>query len=218
MKKVIAALIIGSCLYFGGLAMGQDTLTSADQHRLFVGAWKHRPDLVSDLPFVVRVLTDKQACSGVVAKKGYVISAAHCFDTMHGSGVIAFEDGRIAAFSVVYRTMSDGLGDFAILKTDTGAVLAPPFSSTVPILRDLVFHTGYPLGYRDQFTTHGIIVGSGPMILIASTAIPGESGGPVFDRHSRVFAIIQGTFVPPTLAQAIPIGPALKALSELGNR
>lgn len=218
MLNVRCLITILILLSLGTFAHGQE-LTPEFRYALDVLSFKNRLDSVSRVPFAVHVITTtSNHCTGVVVKKGYVLTASHCFSTMESSGVVVFAGGRTERFSVVYKTLVGSVADFAILKTNTGAAAPASLSTTTPNEKAIVSHAGYPLGYRDQFTTHGIIVKRDPVIWIASLSVPGESGSPVFDGQGRVFAIIQSSYSPASFTQAIPIGPALKALSEVEGR
>ena len=119
MKKVLAALIIGSCLYFCGLALSESLC-------------RPRVDRLSSYPFVVRVLIDDRGCSGVVVRKGYIVTASHCFGVMDSQATVNFTDGHNGVFKVLYRTIPGHFGDFAILKGDTGVIVPPPLSTITP--------------------------------------------------------------------------------------
>lgn len=105
---------------------------------------------------------------------------------------------------------SDAKNDLALLSTDITGIQVPPFRTGVR-LGESVFVFGFPLSgllsSSGNFTVGTVTASAGlgddtRMVQISAPVQPGNSGGPLLDKHGNVVGVIVGKLNALRLAQA----------------
>lgn len=147
--------------------------------------------LPAQLASVVQVVGLDSSCSGFIARRGIVVTAGHCIDLEEKFAFVRFPDGESKPYKVISRVLKlDCANDWAVLMTDTGNRRPLPIGP-VPEVGDQVFRIGYPNHATKQVLKAGKVVSvTNDAIVSVPMALPGESGGPVFDAVGRVVGLV----------------------------
>lgn len=151
-------------------------------------------------------------CTAVSIGDGEWLTAAHC---------VAEKTVRYYIMGdQAYVTGADADVDLAKLRTRRVSAPALPISARYPAPLDDVVVAGYPLGFNDVNVTKGVVSGYGnlpyeggewPVLMIAATGAPGNSGSPVLNDKGEIVSIVQAGFMPNTFSPQMA-GVRLSAL------
>jgi S1-C subfamily serine protease len=161
-----------------------------------------------------------------LSRDGYV---ATCYHVIEGARTIQIK-GVSGNFETAYRARvvaSDEQHDIAILKIDDARLQQIPYAcvATLSDVGENVFVLGYPqtqhLGEELKLTT-GVISsrsgyrGDATTYQISAQALPGNSGGPLFDNAGQVIGVVSAKYIEPNVSYAVK-STFLKTLIENSN-
>jgi S1-C subfamily serine protease len=129
-----------------------------------------------------------------VSPRGHVLTNQHVID-----GCTSFQLAHGSAAAVTARVVaSDAKNDLALLATDMKPEAVPPFRLGVKVGEGISVY-GFPLAgllaSTGNFTTGTVTANAGVaddtrMLQIQAPVQPGNSGGPLLDRHGNVVGVI----------------------------
>jgi S1-C subfamily serine protease len=161
-----------------------------------------------------------------LSREGYV---ATCYHVVESARAIRIK-GVGGNFNTSYAAKvvaKDEEHDIAILKIDEVRLSQIPYScaTTLSDVGEDVFVLGYPqtqhLGEELKLTTGVISSRSGyrgdvTTYQISAQALPGNSGGPLFDNEGRIIGVVNAKYIEPNVSYAVK-STYLKALLERTN-
>lgn len=158
-------------------------------------------------------------CTGWVAKKDIVITAAHCVDN-DTTPLVAIKKDPYVPFKILFRGESSSATDFAILQGNTQDLEPLPLADKNPAHGQTIFFLSMRRGIKALLPgTYTSIdtIWSG-CLLFFGFVIPGDSGGPLIDETNRVAGVVIGYQATPgeiRQGMAVPIENVLKKLAEV---
>jgi len=176
-------------------------------------------------PTVVYIATKDGSGSGmIISQDGYVLTNAHVVKGV--SAVDIYLSDGISGGTVIGRDEKIDLALLQIVGTSVASFSSVQFGDSEKVAQgDEVFTLGYPFGFRgDVSFKEGTISRRIDNYLETSAEIhPGNSGGPLVNRHGEVIGIntaiygneARGIQVGETIKLAIPINIAKSLISEL---
>lgn len=147
---------------------------------------KKRGPKTETLPFA-----NSGTCSGAfIDAMGDVLTARHCVSGFETFEVVTYDQRHYTATIVATSTVHD----LAMLHIDRRNT--PFFALATTVTRgQTVFVLGSPLGITDTLSTGVIARLSGDLMLIDCSALPGNSGGPIFDKNQNLVGVVSAGFV-----------------------
>lgn len=133
----------------------------------------------------------KALCSGAfISDRGDIITARHCTENAAEIEVV-LSDGKEYTARVV--SQSD-LHDLAVIHIDRKGT---PFfaKARTPKAGDPVYILGSPLGLTDTLTMGTVAKVAGDLTLLDCTALPGNSGGPVFNKAGEMVGVLTAGYI-----------------------
>lgn len=146
---------------------------------------KKRKGDVTTLPF------RGGTCSGsFIDATGDVLTARHCVDGFDSFEVQTY-DGRIYAAVVIATSAAHDLAMIHIDRMNT-----PFFRLASDVTRGQhIFILGSPLGITNTLSEGVVAKLDGDMTLLDCSALPGNSGGPVFDQYQRMIGVLNAGYI-----------------------
>lgn len=140
---------------------------------------------------VVQLYTSSTTCTGFIVARGMIATAGHCIHETDPIKKVVFDDGVVVDYKVISLTnKGDCTHDWALIAADTGKRHAVSFTRS-PDMGSPVYRVGHPMGQRIERLKKGVLLTQiGNEVEMSGIAIPGESGGPIFDSTGRVFGIV----------------------------
>lgn len=144
---------------------------------------RHRAD---SLP-LVRTGT----CSGsFINDNGDILTARHCVDDFDTFEVQTYDRRTYAAIVVA----TSAVHDLALIHIDLRHT--PFFELADSVARgQTVFVLGSPLGITDTLSTGVVARIDGDVTLLDCSALPGNSGGPVFDSNDKMVGVVHAGYI-----------------------
>lgn len=143
----------------------------------------------------VKVLLDRGHGSGWHDGNGYYWTAAHVVSGESKRLDLRFADGSIRKAEIMWISKAY---DVALLKADGSGVEAKSLNCTMPKVGDDITLAGNPVAL-ENITAFGRIAGDersiGPwksVLVVSAPVIPGQSGGPVYDKDGKVIGMSVG--------------------------
>ncbi len=135
--------------------------------------------------------SNQAICSGsFVSEYGHVLTARHCVQDTDSIDVIT-ADGQQYHASVVAISSSQDLAVVQIGRTNT-----PYFRlASIVAAGEKVFILGSPLGITNLLTEGTVAKLYGDVTLLDCTALPGNSGGPVFNKNGELIGVLTAMIV-----------------------
>lgn len=172
---------------------------------------------------VVNVRSVFGQCSGVIGKRNYVVTAAHCVDK-DGLYLIMFHDGEVSPGYAIYI---DEKEDFAIVRAQTDGYPSAHFSARELEFGEFIYHIRYNFGDDGQWAANGIYAKylcDTPLLptdaclhWLAFAGVPGDSGGAVYDDQGYVIGIMSLSYWPigAPMSMAVPAEHIMDVLQDL---
>lgn len=181
----VAAKILATLGTLAALGIAGAKIAHAEAYTERVGVEIAHPD------GLVRIEMAGGTCSGFVAAKNIVVTAAHCAEK-NETGYVVFPSGRRAKFWVLVRGIPASPTDVEILKTYTGDAPALPIAdveSFPEVGMFWSFRSSVPMAYPGilmelQKEPKGVL-GRG-----VGQVWPGDSGSPVVGADGRVRGVV----------------------------
>lgn len=164
--------------------------------------------------------TGRIYCTGWVAAKDVLVTAAHCADSP--APVYALIKGHTTKFKKMYLGVSATEHDVAVLAGDTRDITPLPLADKLPELPAMCFWVGYAgepqsklmPGMLRHFEPDGMLSGIGQ-------GRGGDSGGPILGEGGKVIGLIWGRQPPhdtrkPEKFYVVKIENILFALKAVG--
>lgn len=147
---------------------------------------KHKTRTTVTLP-----LKRAGTCSGeFVTRTGDILTARHCVDGFDTFEVQTFDSRRYTAIVIATSTAHD----LAMVHIDR--LNTPFFALASTVVRgQTIFVLGSPLGITDTLSTGIVARIGGDVTLLDCSALPGNSGGPVFDKERRLVGVLNAGFI-----------------------
>lgn len=146
-------------------------------------------------------------CSGFVARRNRIVTAAHCasanFATLYNS--------RIVRIQLLRKGSDIKQDDWAVFSANTSDIVPLPIATSLPVLGEECWIIGFGGASVRPLRTSCQVIDSGSSddkgyIVLAATAIKGDSGGPVFNGNGEVVGILTRSSYPDfPLANAVEI-------------
>lgn len=139
----------------------------------------------------VEKFNSTSTCSGAfVSPNGHILTAKHCTDDTLAIEVITYDQRRYKATIVA----ASKTHDLALIRIDRQKT--PYFLLAQDSTRgEKVFILGSPLGITDTLTTGIIARIDGDLTLVDCAALPGNSGGPVFNTNHEMVGVLTAGFI-----------------------
>lgn len=151
---------------------------------------KKKQKLAQKLPFP-DFRTGQAICSGAfVTNDGDILTAKHCIHTDAEIFVKTY-DSQVYKATVKSTSPIHDLALIHIDKLDT-----PYFQLAQSVVREeKIFVFGSPLGITSTISTGIIAKLSGDLLLLDCSALPGNSGGPIFNETKELVGILTNVYV-----------------------
>lgn len=167
---------------------------------------------------VVKLLIGNYTCSGFIAGKNIIATAAHCVHKIpQGSRqIVQFIDSPPVNFkTLVVGSLIPG-SDYALLSADTGD-RSPVEFNFVPLHAFTIVHViGHPHGVPEEILSTGMVMHVGEMIVLAGVNYPGESGSPLFTEEGLVVGIVSAISLRAPVTYVTPIRPVVLRIPKGG--
>lgn len=192
-----------------------------DRSKLIDGSPRRlrKETLVSDNR-VVRLKIGNYTCSGFIAAKGVVATAAHCVNAipMGSRQVVEFIDSPPVNFHILAVGSLIPGSDWALLAADTGD-RDPVEYNFVPLRPFTLAHViGHPHGVPEEILSTGMVMHVGEMIVMAGVNYPGESGSPLFNEEGLVVGVVSAISLRAPVTYVTPIRPVVLHLPKPGAK
>lgn len=130
-------------------------------------------------------------CSGsFIDNKGDILTARHCVEGFDAFEVVTSDQSHYVASVVAVSPKHD----LALLHVDRRHT--PFFEPATEVRRgQQVFVLGSPLGITNTLSTGVIARLDGDVTLIDCSALPGNSGGPLFDADGKMVGVVTAGFI-----------------------
>lgn len=130
-------------------------------------------------------------CSGsFIGNEGEIITARHCVDGFDSFEVQTY-DNRIYTATVIATSTAH---DLAIIRIDRNNT--PYFDLAKSVKRgEKITILGSPLGITDTLSTGVVARLAGDVLLLDCSALPGNSGGPVFNENGEMVGVLNAGFI-----------------------
>lgn len=153
-------------------------------------------------------------CSGAfITSNGDILTAKHCIDGYDQFEVVTY-DRRIYAATVVATATVHDLALLHISRRNT-----PHFELADGTERgEKVYVLGSPLGITDTLTTGIVARVDGDQTLLDCGALPGNSGGPVFNRDNKLIGVLVAGYIVMMGTTHLNIAQGLDAVSDFLNK
>lgn len=165
---------------------------------------------------VVRLLIGNYTCTGFVAAKNVIATAAHCVNAVPiGSRqIVEFIDAPPVNFKIqAVGSLIPG-SDWALLSADTGE-REPVEYNFVPLRPFTLVHViGHPHGVPEEVLSTGMVMHVGEMIVLAGVNYPGESGSPLFSEEGLVVGVVSAISLRAPVTYVTPIRPVVLSLAK----
>jgi len=161
-----------------------------------------------------------------ISSDGYV---ATCYHVIEGARAIRIRgvDGNFGNAIIAKVVATDEPNDLAILKIENTRIPQIPYSlaTTLSYVGENIFILGYPqtqhLGEELKLTTGVVSSRSGyrgdiTTYQISAQALPGNSGGPLFDNDGVVIGVVSAKYIEPNVSYAVKL-TYLNTLIEKSN-
>lgn len=130
-------------------------------------------------------------CSGsFINDSGDILTARHCVDGFDEFEVLTY-DQRVYTAVVV---ATSAVHDLALLHVDRRNTAHFELAETVT-RGQTISALGSPLGITDTLSTGVVAKLEGDAILIDCSALPGNSGGPLFDANQRLVGVVNAGLI-----------------------
>lgn len=169
---------------------------------------------------VVRLQIGNYTCSGFIAAKNIIATAAHCVNSIpQGSKqIVEFIDSPPVNFTLLLVGSLIPGSDWALLSADTGD-RRPVEYNFVPLHTFTVVHViGHPHGVPEEILSTGMVMHVGEMIVLAGVNYPGESGSPLFTEEGLVVGIVSAISLRAPVTYVTPIRPVVLRLPKAGTK
>lgn len=185
MKSLLIALLILPATVFASVEQKVVEIHMTAPNPAAVEAKRGRR--TQNLPLNLRSGT----CSGeFINDSGDILTARHCVDGFEMWQVQTFD--RHSYYATVVATSSTH--DLALLHIDKRNT--PFFELAETVVRgQKIFVLGSPLGITDTLSTGIIAKIDGDVTLLDCSALPGNSGGPVFDADQKLVGMLNAGFI-----------------------
>jgi len=146
---------------------------------------KKRKGKATTLPF------SHATCSGsFIDGMGDILTARHCVDGFDSWDVVTYDGRNYKATVVATSTVHD----LALIHIDRRNT--PYFEPAEEVTRgETIFVLGSPLGITDTLSTGVIARFDGDVTLLDCSALPGNSGGPVYDKDGKLVGVLNAGFI-----------------------
>lgn len=130
-------------------------------------------------------------CSGAfIDSMGDIVTARHCVDGFDSFEVQTYDQRHYTAIVVATSTAHD----LALLHIDRRDTSYFEFADSAT-RGERIFVLGSPLGITDTLSTGVIARFDGDVTLIDCSALPGNSGGPVFNQEGKLVGILNAGYI-----------------------
>lgn len=192
-----------------------------DRSKLIDGSPRRlrKEQLVSDNR-IVRLKIGNFTCSGFIAAKDVIATAAHCVDSIPvGSRqIVEFIDAPPVNFKILSVGSLIPGSDWAMLSADTGDRNPVEFNFVPLHLFTIVHVIGHPHGVPEEILSTGMVMHVGEMIVLAGVNYPGESGSPLFTEEGLVVGIVSAISLRAPVTYVTPIRPVVLRLPKAGAK
>lgn len=190
MKKIFAvtlSLLLSSALFAETVstsAQGKVEDKVVELHITF--APPSTPAVKTSRKLLMKSKTGKAICSGsFISPNGHIITARHCVQDTTEIEVLT-NDGQVYSADVTAISKNQ---DLAIIQI--GHLNTPYFKLAESVEKgDTVFILGSPLGLTSLITSGIVAKLAGDITFLDCTAIPGNSGGPVFNDKGELVGVV----------------------------
>jgi hypothetical protein len=163
-----------------------------------------RVDVSEDAMAVEGALVNICTVTSINEEKHFWLGVAHCF---------ADENPRYIMGDVVSVVMRDVKNDIAIVHTPRASAPAVPLATVAPKVKDIIWMTGYPLGWQIQVTTGGNVAAIDvDNVIFNITAARGNSGSAILNENGEIVSILQTGYGDPRFFAIIMGGERLDVL------
>lgn len=135
--------------------------------------------------------TRRGTCSGAfINNKGDILTAKHCVDGFVEFEVLTYDSKKYSAVVVATSTVHD----LAIIHVDRRNTAF--FQLADKVTRgERVYALGSPLGITDTMSTGVVARIDGDITLMDCSALPGNSGGPLYNEDEKLVGVVSAGFI-----------------------
>jgi serine protease Do len=134
----------------------------------------------------------KALCSGAfVTRNGYILTAKHCTESAAGITVVT-NDGQEYVATIMAESKTQ---DLAVIRIDRQNTPYFELEGEATQQGDAITVYGSPLGITGTLNNGYIARKSGDLDYIDCSALPGNSGGPVFNEQGHMVGVLIAGFI-----------------------